>query len=1307
MNLDFLQRQENADNEVIFERSKLARMRRDGYLNEYLLTMAALIILRWVDRLETEEEAIAEFEGEPYTRTNPPELSYSYWKNLPPPEIPYHLSRALHFGAPTNAVSEILARVAEVYEPEKIDPRWLHDALMLIGFIADGSVSGGPRLAKAFDELIAEYSAESSKSFGQYVTPQHIAELMIELANPQPGERIYDPCFGVGTVLAAAGRKVVSAGDRLSPAKWAEIESRAIYGIELNRQAYLLGLARVILSGINNPHLEFGDTLQRTHWRDTPERFDCIIADPPWGGKNTDNLFDSCIYAKSSNLENLFLQHVMASLNPGGRAVMLLPGGVLFRGGADEEVRRRLMTDFCIDGVISLPAGMLFPYAGIKTNIIVFHRAEPNDKIWFQSADFVVKRDKSNIREELNKQLHLFREQKAGIHGWFTPINELADRGWSLVADRVSERAEDEIAGLLKNLQEKDGEIKVEPLDGLAQTFTGVAYSSGQITENQSDLTYQPGIPLIRIGDVKNGRVNLPERYLTEGITKRLQEKHRLKAGDLLLSVTGTIGKIGVVSSSEVGAVPSQGLLVIRPDKRKIKSNYLLRLLQSVPYQNRIKGSSSGAVIQHLRATVIKSLPIPVPSAEIQNKIGFDLNPEADASAVLQSLMTGRAANELETFLLTDQAVNELLKEHENFGADDLKRNLITVSRSLTMWRNQNVLGLPANRNFYVWVNSVAHATEYLGFALDVSNPAERLLILEGLKNTPLVNPYNVELPETSLLAERIEAINSTISRTIETERRKILQIVRITGRVESPIIDVGSSAELIIRLKNESPVSLVKFVSNIQSLEIQQEANTETRILEPGSEISLPFTFPAQSEPGTHDLTVFWQASSLESEYLSGSCQVAIEVRSLRRTATVEEIGNNPYEVGDPITKVEMFFGRDDILERIRRKLGENGGSAVFLLEGNRRTGKTSILNRLLVPHYLPNCLPVYVSMQDLEGDLSVAGVHTDEIFYGIARNLVLASYQADYPTFVMGYENIYPKSDLRGLTRLLRGPFRAEFKKGNPFEILKIQVDEVLTEIGQDRILFMLDEFDKIQEGIDNGVTSPQLPENLRALFQSSPRLSAILTGWRIRRLREEYRNALYGIGIPLKVSALDIKAAQELVTRPVTGRLVIPPSIRDEIVSTCARQPYLIQYLCDRLFEDCAMNDARTITNTMVEAAASKIVEGQEGFEHFIKMWEFIGANRRRYLTCLIDELSFSPDPVTFDLITEKLTQRGDLYQSQTAIGDDIEFLRELEIIALKEEGGQKVYSLEVPLFAQWRRSQKDPSDYLKRALEEVDV
>ena len=107
--------------------------------------------------------------------------------------------------------------------------------------------------------------------------------------------------------------------------------------------------------------------------------------------------------------------------------------------------------------------------------------------------------------------------------------------------------------------------------------------------------------------------------------------------------------------------------------------------------------------------------------------------------------------------------------------------------------------------------------------------------------------------------------------------------------------------------------------------------------------------------------------------------------------------------------------------------------------------------------------------------------------------------------------------------------------------------------------RIVWLLDEFDKLQDGIDSGITSPQVPENLRFLLQSDSRLTAILTSMkRFRRIREEYFSALYGLGTPFDVTSLSEEDAKSLVVSPVKGQLSYAPSAVTRLVQLVGRQP-----------------------------------------------------------------------------------------------------------------------------------------------------
>ena len=151
-------------------------------------------------------------------------------------------------------------------------------------------------------------------------------------------------------------------------------------------------------------------------------------------------------------------------------------------------------------------------------------------------------------------------------------------------------------------------------------------------------------------------------------------------------------------------------------------------------------------------------------------------------------------------------------------------------------------------------------------------------------------------------------------------------------------------------------------------------------------------------------------------------------------------------------------------------------------------------------------------------------------------------------------GVETWFPGLPEREPDRPFKLAFRAGLDRvfadgGAPFEAFEIYIAAAVEAASPRRILLMLDEFDKLQEGIDAGITSPQVPENIRHLLQHQPGLSAIITGSRrLKRLREEYWSALFGLGYRVGISALPLDDARRLVTEPVDGRLGYLPQARD---------------------------------------------------------------------------------------------------------------------------------------------------------------
>src|SRR5690606_28574476 len=141
-----------------------------------------------------------------------------------------------------------------------------------------------------------------------------------------------------------------------------------IAGIEINASAFLIGLTRMLLAGIETPRLELGNSLEREPLS-SPSRqgFDVVLANPPIGAKTSREPWRYQHFAIATNdSTGLFIQHALSQLKPYGRAVIAVPEGFLFRGGAERELRRYLLEQGQVEAVIGLPAGAFAPYTSVK-----------------------------------------------------------------------------------------------------------------------------------------------------------------------------------------------------------------------------------------------------------------------------------------------------------------------------------------------------------------------------------------------------------------------------------------------------------------------------------------------------------------------------------------------------------------------------------------------------------------------------------------------------------------------------------------------------------------------------------------------------------------------------------------------------------------------------------------------------------------------------------------------------------------------------------------------------------------------------
>lgn len=263
---------------------------------------------------------------------------------------------------------------------------------------------------------------------GQFRTPRHIIEAMVDLLEPRPDEVIGDPACGTGGFLVGAidwlykrytspeamlqdeeGQPIYS-GDLLEPHR-AHIQSGMLYGFDFDATMLRIAAMNLMLHGVENPTIRYQDSLAGKFSEKFPkernEFFDVILANPPFKGNlDAQEVHPALLrQVKTRKTELLFVALILQMLKKGGRSATIVPDGVLFgSSGAHRDLRKLLVDDNQLEAVISLPPGVFRPYAGVSTAILVFARGGRTEKVFFYDllADGFSLDDKRNPEPEKN-----------------------------------------------------------------------------------------------------------------------------------------------------------------------------------------------------------------------------------------------------------------------------------------------------------------------------------------------------------------------------------------------------------------------------------------------------------------------------------------------------------------------------------------------------------------------------------------------------------------------------------------------------------------------------------------------------------------------------------------------------------------------------------------------------------------------------------------------------------------------------------------------------------------------------------------
>lgn len=239
---------------------------------------------------------------------------------------------------------------------------------------------------------------------GQFRTPRHIIRMMVKMIDPKPRERIGDLAAGTGGFLVNAYQHVLEThtspdileyddeglphhliGDLLSEAESGFMRSpKFLRGFDNDSGMTMLriGSMNLMLHGIESPQFFYTDTLSKA-FADERE-YDVILMNPPFKGAVDKGDVNPTLPGDTTKTELLFVHLILRALEMGGRCAVIVPDGVLFGSSrAHVELRRRLIEENRLDGVVSMPSGVFKPYAGVSTAVLLFTRGAQTDRIWF------------------------------------------------------------------------------------------------------------------------------------------------------------------------------------------------------------------------------------------------------------------------------------------------------------------------------------------------------------------------------------------------------------------------------------------------------------------------------------------------------------------------------------------------------------------------------------------------------------------------------------------------------------------------------------------------------------------------------------------------------------------------------------------------------------------------------------------------------------------------------------------------------------------------------------------------------------
>ena len=503
------------------------------------------------------------------------------------------------------------------------DPETLKAFLKIID---EFSYDHSERLGDAFENLLSVLGSQGDA--GQFRTPRHIIDFMVEIVAPQKGEVVLDPACGTAGFLISAYKHILRTNtdakghSKLTPTEKGRL-AKNFTGYDISPDMVRLSLVNMYLHGFTDPHIFEYDTLtSEERWN---EHADVILANPPFmspkGGIKPHKRFS--IQAKRS--EVLFVDYMAEHLTPTGRAAIIVPEGIIFQSQTAYKDLRKMLVENSLVAVVSLPAGVFNPYSGVKTSVLILDKsiARQSDTIGFFKVEndgfglgaqrrAIETNDLPQAQAELAAYLQALRSREST-----KAIITLTSTAQIVPKEQIAANGDYNLSG--ERYREGAASTHSFPLVFLGEE-TLFRVESGGTPKSDVEEYWGGGIPWATLVDLPAtdfiSEITATKRTISD---KGLRESSAkmIPANSVVVSTRATIGRIAI---NRVPIATNQGFknVVIKDSLRAVPEFVALALTKLVPTMH---AWATGGTFAEISKSKFCELQIPLPPLEVQQEI--------------------------------------------------------------------------------------------------------------------------------------------------------------------------------------------------------------------------------------------------------------------------------------------------------------------------------------------------------------------------------------------------------------------------------------------------------------------------------------------------------------------------------------------------------------------------------------------------------------------------------------------------------------------------------------------------------------